>query len=140
MAKVKLATLIAKTPVSIDNHLSSEEVTAVKTASARLQTFTHGMTVENVTTWLSKRSGGKGAAAIDASKIHVARNEPGQIFAMSYVSLQKGTDGKFSRIGEGQLTPLSAFPSSDDTSIIHLPTAFLIVPVGTEFEAEVATK
>jgi hypothetical protein len=138
MAKVKLATLIAKTPVSIDNHLSSEEVTAVKAASARLQTFTHGMTVENITNWLSKRSSGKGAAAIDASKIYVSRNSPAQIFALSYVSLQKGTDGKFSRIGEGQLTPLSAFPSSEDPAIIHLPTAFLVVPVGTEFEAEKA--
>jgi hypothetical protein len=139
MAKVKLATLIAKTPVSIETHLTSEEVTAVKSAASRLQSFSHGMVVDNTTTWLSKRSGGKGAAAIDASKIHVARNEPGQIFAMSYVSLQKGTDGKFSRIGEGQLTPLQSFPATDDASIIHLPTAFLIVPVGTEFEAE-ATK
>ena len=136
MAKVKLAELIAKSPVSINNHLTSEEVSAVKTASARLQTFTHGMVVDNVTTWLSKRSSGQGAAAIDRSKIYVARNSPAQIFALSYVSLQKAADGKFSRIGEGQLTPLSAFPSSDDANIIHLPTAFLIVPVGTEFEAE----
>jgi hypothetical protein len=133
--KVKLAELIAKAPVSIESHLTSEEVVAVKSASARLQTFSHGMIVENVTNWLSKRSSGKGAAAIDASKIYVERNAPGQIFATSYVSLKKNADGKFERIAEGQLTPFQSFPSSDDPAIIHLPTAFLIVAPGTELEA-----
>ena len=137
--KVKLAELIAKAPVSIESHLTSEEVVAVKSAASRLQTFNHGMLVDNVTTWLSKRSSGKGAAAIDASKIYVERNAPGRIYALSYVSLQKASDGKFSRIGEGQLTPFQSFPSSEDPAIIHLPTSFLIIAPGTELEAE-ATK